>query len=266
MIPKAESMTEWFRRSGKPSGSGAAANVYLAAFGKHPGWEDHIPGIGVDTEALAGLKQSLYFDGIRGQIDSGAWEKMEQGKRTEGFDHSFLWFRPGLTLLGLMWSSTDRIGRAKYPMILCAQADGFSAGFMLAFARPELESLRDRCKTFNSAEEVTAECRSAQGRLRGIFEREQDGWVDPFSDIAERRRFLDSEQLSPDRTGFLRILHEFAVEQGSPQKAKHLRVPVIAGVKADAFTPWVEFFRSLVPSKIPALFIKRHDAPFLDVI
>jgi hypothetical protein len=28
----------------------------LAAFGKHPGWDDHIPGIGVETEGLANLK------------------------------------------------------------------------------------------------------------------------------------------------------------------------------------------------------------------
>ncbi|HXC35659.1 MAG TPA: hypothetical protein VNV43_07270, partial [Candidatus Acidoferrales bacterium] len=129
-------MTEWFKRVGRPSGV-SVSNLYLAAFGKHPGWEDHIPGIGVDTEALAALKQSLYFDAIRGQIDSGAWEKMEQIKRLEGFDHSFLWLRPGMTLMGLMWSSTDRVGRAKYPMILCAEGDGFSPGFMLACAKPE---------------------------------------------------------------------------------------------------------------------------------
>src|SRR5580698_8055035 len=109
MTPKTEHMTEWYKRlssAGRPSGGSASTSrLSLAAFGKHPGWEDHIPGIGMDTEALASLKQSLYFDGIRGQIDSGAWEKMEQLKRLEGFDHQFLWMRPGHTLLGLMWSS-----------------------------------------------------------------------------------------------------------------------------------------------------------------
>lgn len=267
MIPKTENMTEWFKRVGKPSG-GLASNLYLAAFGKHPGWEDHMPGIGVDTEALAGLKQSLYFDGIRGQIDSGAWEKMEQLKRMEGFDHTFLWLRPGLVLLGLMWSSTDRIGRAKYPMILCAEGDGISPGFMLACGKPELERLRDTCKSLGAAEEVTAECRTAQGRLRGTFERAQDGWVEPFSSVAERRQFLDCAEMSPDRVGFLRILHEYSTEQGSAsgQKAKHLRVPVVNGVSADALTPWVEFFKCLVPPKVPVLFIKRHDAAWLDVI
>ena len=44
----------------------------LAAFGKHPGWDDHIPAIGVATETLAWVEKTLYNKGIRGQIDSGA--------------------------------------------------------------------------------------------------------------------------------------------------------------------------------------------------
>ncbi|MGH7978435.1 MAG: hypothetical protein ACREE6_03610 [Limisphaerales bacterium] len=254
-------MTEWFRRP--------ASRPSLAAFGKHPGWDDHIPGIGVDTEALAHLKQALYSDGIRGQIDSGAWEKMEQTQRIEGFDHLFLWSHPGCALLGLMWSSTDRIGRAKYPMILCAEGDGFSPAFMLAHAKPELERLRDTCKALASAEDVTSECRAALDRLKGTFERERDGWIEPFSDSVERQRFIDCAELSPDYAGFLRILHEYSTERrmaSSRTNTKHLRVPVISSLQADAFTPWVEFFKCVVPSKIPVLFIKRNGAAWLDVI
>jgi hypothetical protein len=273
MTPKTEHMTEWFKRlssAGRPSGgSASAARLSLAAFGKHPGWEDHIPGIGVDTEALAGLKQSLYFDGIRGQIDSGAWEKMEQLKRLEGFNHQFLWLRPGHVLMGLMWSSSDRIGRAKYPMILCADGEGFSPAFMLANGGPELERLRETCKALASAEEVTSECRTAAGRLRGTFERASGNWNEPFSESTERQQFLDCAKLSPDRAGFLRILHEYSTEQGASSgrmKTKHLRVPVISSLRIDPLTPWVEFFQCIVPSKVPVLFIKRNDEAWLDVI
>ena len=41
----------------------------MGAFGKHPGWDDHILGIGVETETLAQVKQALYVGGIGGQID-----------------------------------------------------------------------------------------------------------------------------------------------------------------------------------------------------
>jgi hypothetical protein len=267
MTPKNENVTEWFKRLSTGGAGTSISRLALAAFGKHPGWEDHIPGIGVDTESLASLKQVLYFDGIRGQIDSGAWEKMEQIKRLEGFDHQFLWLRPGHVLLGLMWSSSDRIGRAKYPMILCADGEGFTPGYMLANAGPELERLKDTCKSLASAEEVTAECRMAGDRLRGTLERARGGWVEPFTESTERQRFLDCAELSPDRSGFLRILHEYSAEQGAgAPKTKHLRVPVIGGLQADALTPWVEFFRCIVPSKVPVLFIKRNGESWLDVI
>ncbi len=266
-------MTEWFKQlssTGRPSVTAlSVSQLHLAAFGKHPGWEDHIPGIGMDTQALADLKQALYFDGIRTQIDSGAWEKMEQIKRIEGFDHAFLWLRPGEVLLGLMWSSTDRVGRSKYPMILCAEAENFSPAFMLAYAKPVLESLRNKCKAIASAEEVTAECHAALHRLKGIFERAQGGWAEPFSDVTERRQFLNCPELGPNQTGFLRVLHEYSTEQSfasTDKNSKHLRVPIIQNLQADTFTPWVEFFKCVVPSKVPILFIKNNETNWLDVI
>ena len=56
---------------GRSPKASLGSRVTLAAFGKHPGWDDHMPGIGVDTELLAHLKQALYVRGIGKQIDSG---------------------------------------------------------------------------------------------------------------------------------------------------------------------------------------------------
>ena len=47
--------------------------VGLAAFGKHPGWDDHVEDLGLETESLNLAKTLLYVNGIGGQIDSGAW-------------------------------------------------------------------------------------------------------------------------------------------------------------------------------------------------
>src|SRR5262245_1549698 len=102
---------------GSPAES-AQARLTLAAFGKHPGWDDHIPGIGLDTQSLSEVKELLYVRGIGGQIDAGAWEKMEPEKHVPGFDHTFLWLKRGHVILGEFWSSTDGKGRAKYPMVL----------------------------------------------------------------------------------------------------------------------------------------------------
>src|SRR5688572_28846945 len=81
-------ITPMFQRL-KPRGRNSALatpRLTFAAFGKHPGWDDHMPDIGVVTEALATLKQNLYVGGIGSQIDSGAWERLEPEKRIEGFE------------------------------------------------------------------------------------------------------------------------------------------------------------------------------------
>src|SRR5579885_3092405 len=92
--------------------------VYLAVFGKHPGWNDHIEDIGLDSVALINAKRYLYLHGLSGQIDANAWEKLDESARREGFDHWLLWHRPGECLVGRLWSSSDGKGRTRYPMIL----------------------------------------------------------------------------------------------------------------------------------------------------
>ena len=73
-----------FARAGKPQ-------IWLGAFGKHPGWDDHIDDIGLETESLLLAKQILYVEGIGGQIDSGEWERLEEAQRLREFKHVFLW-------------------------------------------------------------------------------------------------------------------------------------------------------------------------------
>jgi len=102
-----------FSRKTKPA-------VYLGAYGKHPGWDDHIDDIGLDTESLLLAKQVLYVDGIGGQIDSGVWDKLRDNERLPEFKHIIVWKRGNAFLIGRMWSSRDGKNRTKYPMIACS--------------------------------------------------------------------------------------------------------------------------------------------------
>ncbi len=54
-----------------------APQLYLAAFGKHPGWNDHTDDLGLDTAQLVNAKRLLYIQGISQNIDSGAWDKID---------------------------------------------------------------------------------------------------------------------------------------------------------------------------------------------
>src|SRR6516225_7559296 len=155
----------------KPGSSSGEPQLTLAAFGKHPGWDDHIPGIGVETECLAYVEKAIYDGGIRGQIDAGAWapEKLGPEKRLEGFDHIFLWLRSSHTQLGQLWSSTDGKGRPNYPMVLCIDGEGVSPSFMLGALRPGLDKLREACLAATTADKVISDCRSAQEQLRAML-------------------------------------------------------------------------------------------------
>ena len=72
---------------------GTRPQIWLGAFGKHPGWDDHIDDIGLETDSLLLAKQILYVDGIGGQISSGEWEKLDSAQRLGEFKHVFLWKR-----------------------------------------------------------------------------------------------------------------------------------------------------------------------------
>jgi hypothetical protein len=242
----------------------AAPRLTLGAFGKHPGWDDHILGIGVETETLAQVKQALYVGGIGGQIDSGAWEKLEPEKRLIGYDHTFLWLRLGHVILGRLWSSTDGKGRAKYPMVLCIDGEAVAPGFMLTHLLPGLERLREACKATTSADQVTKDCRAAQEQLRAILSSADPRLAEAALPVEARRRFLERPELGPDRLGFLRALHELGT--GPSVRSRHLRLPLASDSRAESLALWGAFFRCAVSDTSPLVLISRAGVNWIDVI
>ena len=261
----------------------AAPRLTLGAFGKHPGWDDFMRsgvrlGIGVETETLAQVMQALYFGGIGGQIDSGAWEKLEPEKRLVGYDHTFLWLRPGHVILGQLWSSTDGKRRAKYPMVLCIDGERLSPGFMLAHLLSGLERLREACKATTSAERMTKDCRAAQEQLRAILSSADSRLAETPLSAEARRRFLERAELGPDRLGFLRTLHELSTAFSpsangrtagagtADSRSRHLRLPLASDSRTEALLLWGAFFRCAVPDAVPLLLISRAGESWMDVI
>ncbi len=91
--------------------------VYLAAFGKHPGWSDHM-GLALENRSIALARSGLYDGAIGGNIDTGVWSReLVQ----ESLDLLFVWHRFGRVLVGSIQPSRDSKGRDLYPFVLCAQ-------------------------------------------------------------------------------------------------------------------------------------------------
>ena len=269
------------RTSSKPAGFSSEPQLTLGAFGKHPGWDDHIPGIGLETEFLVYVEKTLYAGGIRGQIDAGAWapEKLGADKRLEGFDHIFLWLRPGHVLLGQLWSSTDGKGRLNYPMVLAIDGESVSPAFMLGILRPGLDKLREACLAATTAEKVISNCRSAQDQLRAMLSEPAARLSASPPPLEARRKFLERPELGPSRQGLLRILHELSSIPGfainlpktgtSPivaLKSRHLRLPLTADSRSQSLLLWTAFLQVALADSLPLLFLTRRDAPFIDLI
>ena len=249
----------------------AEPRLTLAAFGKHPGWDDHLPGIGVETEWLAQAKQTMYVGGIGGQIDSGAWEKLETSQRIEGFDHTFLWLKGGDSMLGRLWSSTDGKGRAKYPMILCLHGERVSPALLVRELQPGLEGLREACLAATAAEQVTRSCEAARDRLRAQVGSAPAPALDKGLTPGVRRQFLEHRDFMPDRLGLLRVLHELGgladkTPGGSAGRSRHLRVPMGVDSPAESLLLWGDFFRRAVSAKVSVLLISRGGSDWLDAI
>jgi hypothetical protein len=119
--------------------------LHVAGFGKHPAWDDHIDDIGLETETLVIAKQLLYSQGIAGQLASGAWDQLEKTSQSLDFDHRFIWARKGQALVGTILASIDGKGRARFPMVVCLQAE-MSVLQAILFYLPFVESLGKRCQ------------------------------------------------------------------------------------------------------------------------
>jgi hypothetical protein len=142
----------------------AGAGIRLAAFGKHPAWDDHLDDIGLNTESLALTKQLLYSEGIAAQLASGAWDQLEKSGHAIEFDHRFVWGRDQQAIVGAIWASADRKRRTRFPLVVCARAgsDGPRACTLLLDYVGQLGAL---CRIAKTQEELLSAFGQAQSEL-----------------------------------------------------------------------------------------------------
>lgn len=259
------------------SRSDAPPSVYLGAFGKHPGWDDHIEDLGLDTDSLIFAKTLLYVQGIGGQIDSGTWEKLDPSQKLPEFKHMFLWSRGNQCLIGRLWSSSDGKGRTRYPMVICAHVAGLPAISALNLVLPHLERIEQACLLTQSATEV----RSILDRSRAELQNGSVGWAGTALNSPtppELAAFVASPQLGPDREGWLRILYQMQNQCGAFARGRfttrgdlgalrpeHFRLPV-GTAPARALLLWSRFFLSRIDPAVPLMLIAPLEEAWIDAI
>lgn len=271
------------RKSGVLGGKGERA-VYVGVFGKHPGWDDHIDDIGLETDRLAAVKRVLYIEGVAGNIDAGSWEKLDDSQRLGGFGHEFVWRSAGGAdiVVGRMWSSRDGKGRTKYPMAVVAQCVNIPPAVIEAEIMPRLEEVERRCVATTSQAEVRAAVDAARDALRSAIAGAPAG---EYSEVATRQELVSMGQnpaWGEGRVGLHRVMYEVEREMAAfrpvresgkrstrvaDTRGQHLRAPACSASTFASFRLWMAMLQALqVDAGAPVLLFRAHGMPWIDLI
>lgn len=256
--------------------------VWLAAFGKHPGWNDHLDDIGLETDRLVSVRRTLYVDGIGGLIGAGTWEAMDEASRDEGFAHSFLWRQPDGLVVGRMWSSSDGKGRKKYPMIVCAMCRSLPLSFVAGPVLDRLRRLEEECRSATAASAVISAVDRARGELRELASHTPAVSGQALAGEASVSRLASAPVMGTDGQGLCRVMYQMdrdmaaylnpeMVMGGSRSRtmevrAQHMRVPRVFESEAECWSVWARLFLTKTDQLAPMLLICRDGRGWLDVI
>lgn len=251
------------------------SHVIAAAFGKHPGWDDHMDDIGLETPALVAIKRVLYVQGIGRNIDNGRWAELESKQSDTGFGHTFVWCRNDDIIAGRLWPSRDGRGRTSYPMVVCAHCRQVPLRWVYEYAVPRLARVETECQG-GTASEVRACLSTCQEGLRkalatsGCSEQELPGEADPISRLANYPGW------GPDTEGLVRILYHVnremsaglisSVGRGGYEHSAHARVPVSSGDVAETSILWTRLLLNEYGHEAGVLVIMPHQGTWLDII
>jgi hypothetical protein len=258
----------------------ARPTVRLSAFGKHPGWNDHIDDLGVESEALMAAKQFLYVQGIGGVIDSGLWEKPADGDESPPFQHAFLWGMDEQQLVGRLWASSDGKNRTRYPMILCAQLEQAPSDAAVTSLFAQLAKWEEVCRGTTSAEVVRGLVQQGTFSAQAELDR-----LPPFSQPS-RSDFARKLGLAGQSEAWARLLYalrsDFAqyLPESFPKREgelslrlaqsklipQALRVPADASDAVGSLLFWRAAMRGILDRGAPLLFSAPVGKPWLDIV
>ena len=224
--------------------------VFVGAFGKHPGWDDHIDDIGLETDVLIAAKRKLYVQGIGGNVDSGSWDRLAGDHRIEDFDRQIFWHMDGRLIAGRMWSSQDGKGRRSYPFIVCVECRKLPTQWILENVLPQLEKIKRDCTATDSAKGVRLAIQQARQNLRRSAQRCESSSNSMVANPNALSKLAERHEAGLDREGLLRILYHIDREvgclhpgltKGKTSRSALLRLPTCPETSLEDTFLWSSF-------------------------
>jgi len=265
-----------FLKRFNPKGQNLASErIFVAAFGKHPGWDDHIDDIGLETDVFVTVKRILYVQGIGGNVDSGSWDKLTNDQLVGEFKHVFFWYIDGNLIVGRMWSSQDGKGRKSYPFVVCVQCWKLPMQWVFENVLPQLERIEGTCTATTSASDVRSAIQNSRQQLRQSAQHCQTSpdsvivYPDALAKLAER------PEMGPNHEGLFRVLYHLDREVGRhhPDGSKFgvsrsalLRVPASLNTMLENLLMWSSFLLNRFGTNIPLLILMPLKNDWMDII
>lgn len=243
------------------------SRLHLALFGKHPCWNDHMEDIGLATPSLLEFKRRLYYEGISGRLDSGAWRDVPSENRIETFDHELLWTGPTGVIFAVIWHSPDAAGRAAYPMVAAAH---FLTSRLPAMVGP----------VFDALHQIAGECRDAPDR-QTVLQAQASGQeyliqasrkLLPMSaqtwDQSCREDFLNHQGFGGDGEGFARLFYALTEYVNLNPSARNTFCYRVAdgGAGTESLNLWQTLLRPQLNNQHGLLTIRARNSHWVDAM
>ncbi|MCX6874546.1 MAG: hypothetical protein NTW21_12185 [Verrucomicrobia bacterium] len=243
------------------------SRLHLALFGKHPGWNDHMEDLGLSTPSLLEFKRRVYYEGISGRLDCGAWRNLAPEGRIEAFDHELLWTGPTGVIFAILWHSTDGGGRAAYPMVAAAH---FLTGRLPAKVEPVFDALQlvaDECRTAPDRDAVKAAQARGSERLiqtaRALVPMSSQTWS-----REDRENFINHASFGEGGDGFTRLFYALTEYQNLTPAAKHTFCYRVTdgGAGPEAIALWQTLMRAQMEASHSLLAMRCRHCPWVDLL
>lgn len=252
--------------------SADGSRFLLAVFGKHPAWSDHLEDIGIDTPSLAEFKRWLYVEGIRSNLDTGAWEKLGAERKVPDWDHRLFMTGSKGMLLARLWASSDGRGRRSYPMVAATHLPTTRLPADLGPLFDVLDAVRENCIAARTQEEVHAAARAGKAALEEAVK--QLSPLPPEGPSAEARGGFIART---GGEGLRRVLHSMAGDLAAfdpANKSKRVteirprafRLPVPETETETGLLIWHAFFQPHLRADAIWTAVHPMGAPWADVL
>jgi len=243
------------------------SRLHLALFGKHPCWNDHMEDIGLKTPSLVEFKRRLYYEGISGRLDSGAWRDLPPAHRLDSFDHELLWTGSTGVIFAILWHSSDGGGRAAYPMVAAAH---FLTARLPAMVGPVFDALQQVAEDCRKAHDRQA---VAQAQTRGVERLIQAARsLVPMSaqtwERTCREDFVNHDGFGTGGEGFARLFYALTEYQNLTPAACNTFCYRLAdgGAATESLNLWQTLLRAQLDASASLLLSRCRSATWVDAM